>query len=173
VRHGDITVASAPRRIAAIVADVQPREDDEEQAIRGPRLSAAYDDDGNPTKAALGFARGQGVDVTDLHPLTFGGGTYAGFVKHAPGRPAGQVLAAVLPAVVGELRAERNMRWKATGLSYSRPIRWLLALLGTQPVPFTIAGIGRCPPLYHRSSGQDLRATVRETAEALSPTRVG
>ena len=141
LRHGDITVLSAPRRIAAIVAGVQPREDDEEQAIRGPRLSAAYDADGNPTKAALGFARGQGIDVTGLRPLTFNGGTYAGFVRHVPGRPAAQVLAAVLPAVVTDLRAERNMRWNAPGLSYSRPIRWLLALLGPHPVPFTIAGI--------------------------------
>ena len=141
LRHGDITVLSAPRRIAAIVAGVQPREDDEEQAIRGPRLSAAYDEDGNPTKAALGFARGQGIDVTGLRSLTFNGGTYTGFIKHVPGRPAAQVLADVLPAVVADLRAERNMRWNAPGLSYSRPIRWVLALLGPHPVPFTIAGI--------------------------------
>jgi glycyl-tRNA synthetase len=141
LRHGDITVLSAPRRIAVLVAGVQPREDDEEQAIRGPRLSAAYDADGNPTRAALGFARGQGIDVTGLRPLTFSGGTYTGFVRHVPGRPAAQVLAAVLPAVVTDLRAERNMRWNAPGLSYSRPIRWLLALLGPHPVPFTIGGI--------------------------------
>src|SRR6266487_3520231 len=69
LRHGGITVMSSPRRIAAIVSDVQPREDDAEQAIRGPRLSAAYDADGNPTKAARGFAAGHGIDVTDLRPM--------------------------------------------------------------------------------------------------------
>jgi glycyl-tRNA synthetase len=141
LRHGDITAMSSPRRIAVIVAGVQPLEDDEEQAVRGPRLSAAYDADGTPTKAALGFARGQGIDVADLRPLTVNGGTYAGFTKHVPGRPAVGVLAAVLPAVVAELRTERNMRWSVPGLAYSRPIRWVLALLGPHVVPFTIAGI--------------------------------
>jgi glycyl-tRNA synthetase len=171
LRHGDITMMSAPRRIAALVADVQPREDDEEQAIRGPRLSAAYDDDGNPTKAALGFARGQGIDVTDLRPLTFGGGSYAGFVKHVPGRPAEQVLAAVLPAVVGELRAERNMRWNAPGLCYSRPIRWLLALLGPHPVPFTIAGIASRPVTRVHRTAPEPAVTVTDAAGYLQVLR--
>jgi glycyl-tRNA synthetase len=171
LRHGEITVLSAPRRIAATVADVQPREDDEEQAIRGPRLSAAYDDDGNPTKAALGFARGQGIDVTDLRPLTFSGGTYAGFVKHVPGRPAGQVLAAVLPAVVAELRAERNMRWNAPGLSYSRPIRWLLALLGPHPVPFTVAGIASGPVTRVHRTAPEPAITVTDAAGYLQALR--
>jgi glycyl-tRNA synthetase len=171
LRHGDITVMSAPRRIAAVVADVQPREDDEEQAIRGPRLSAAYDDDGNPTKAALGFARGQGIDVTELRPLTFSGGTYAGFVKHVPGRPAGQVLATVLPAVVAELRAERNMRWNAPGLSYSRPIRWLLALLGPDPVPFTVSGIASCPVTRVQRTAPEPAITVTDAAGYLPALR--
>jgi glycyl-tRNA synthetase len=171
LRHGEITVMSAPRRIAAMVADVQPREDDEEQAIRGPRLSAAYDDDGNPTKAALGFARGQGIDVADLRPLTFGGGTYAGFVKHVPGRPAAQVLATVLPAVVAELRAERNMRWNAPGLSYSRPIRWLLALLGPDPVPFTVAGIVSGPVTRVHRTAPEPAITVTDAAGYLQALR--
>jgi glycyl-tRNA synthetase len=171
LRHGNITVMSAPRRIAAIVAGVQPREEDEEQAIRGPRLSAAYDDDGNPTKAALGFARGQGIDVTDLSPMPFSGGTYAGFVKHVPGRPAGQVLAAVLPAVVAELRADRNMRWNAPGLSYSRPIRWLLALLGPHPVPFTIAGIASGPVTRVHRTAPEPAITVTDAAGYLQALR--
>ncbi|MCW2936116.1 MAG: glycine--tRNA ligase subunit alpha/beta [Actinomycetia bacterium] len=141
LRHGDITVTSSPRRIAVIVAGVQPREDDEEQAVRGPRLTAAYDADGNPTRAALGFARAQGISVTDLRPLDLNGAQYAGIVRHVPGRPAAQVLSAVLPAVIAGLRAERNMRWNAPGLSYSRPIRWVVALLGPHVVPFTLAGI--------------------------------
>ena len=171
LRHGDITVLSAPRRIGAIVTGVQPREDDEEQAIRGPRLSAAYDEDGNPTEAALGFARGQGIDVTGLRPLTVSGGTYAGFVKHVSGRPATQVLAGVLPAVVAELRAERNMRWNAPGLSYSRPIRWVLSLLGPHPVPFTIGGIasGRLTRVHRTTPGPAI--TVTDAAGYLQALR--
>jgi len=169
LRHGGITVMSSPRRIAAIVSDVQPREDDEEQAIRGPRLSAAYDADGNPTKAARGFAAGHGIDVTDLRPMTSNGGTYAGFIRHVPGRPAAGVLTAVLPAVVAGLRAERNMRWSAPGLSYSRPIRWLLALLGPHPVPFTVAGItsGRVTRV-HRTAAES--AVAVDAASRYLPT---
>jgi hypothetical protein len=141
LRHGPITVMSSPRRIAVVVTDVQPREDDEEQVVRGPRMSAAYDADGNPTKAAVGFARGQGISVADLRPLELNGAQYAGLVRHVPGRPAAQVLADVLPAAVAGLRAERNMRWSAPGLSYSRPIRWVVALIGPHVVPFTVAGI--------------------------------
>jgi hypothetical protein len=138
LRHGPITVMSSPRRIAVVVTDVQPREDDEEQVVRGPRMSAAYDADGNPTKAAVGFARGQGISVADLRPLELNGAQYAGLVRHVPGRPAAQVLADVLPAAVAGLRAERNMRWSAPGLSYSRPIRWVVALIGPHVVPFTV-----------------------------------
>jgi glycyl-tRNA synthetase len=141
LRHGAIRVVSGPRRVVAVVDDVRPREDDVEQTVRGPRLSAAYDDAGNPTKAALGFARGQGVDVAELRPVTVNGGQYAGIVRNVPGRPAAEVLAGVLPDVVTGLRADRNMRWNAPGLSYSRPIRWIMALLGPHVVPFTVAAL--------------------------------
>ncbi|HEU5159755.1 MAG TPA: glycine--tRNA ligase [Streptosporangiaceae bacterium] len=141
LRHGAIEVVSSPRRIVAIVDDVAPREDDAEETVRGPRLSAAYDADGNPTKAAQGFARGQGIDVADLRPITVGAGEYAGYVRQVPGRPAAEVLAGLLPEIVTGLRADKNMRWNAPGLSFTRPIRWLLALLGPHVVPFTVAGL--------------------------------
>src|SRR6266545_2011628 len=100
LRHGDIEVVSSPRRIVAIVADVQPREDDAEETVRGPRMSAAYDADGNPTKAAQGFARGQGISVDDLQTITAGGGEYVGYVKQVPGRSAAEMLAEALPGIV-------------------------------------------------------------------------
>jgi glycyl-tRNA synthetase len=139
--HGTITVHAAPRRILALVDDIAPRETDDEQTVRGPRLSAAYDADGKATTAARGFARGQGIDVSQLQRLSVSGGDYVGYVKHVTGRTAGQVLAEVLPEVITELRADKNMRWRVPGLSYSRPIRWIAALLGDQVLPFTVAGM--------------------------------
>ncbi|HEX6468096.1 MAG TPA: glycine--tRNA ligase [Streptosporangiaceae bacterium] len=141
LRHGAIDVVSSPRRIVAVVSDVRPREDDAEETVRGPRLSAAYDAEGNPTRAAQGFARGQGIAVADLRPITVGGGEYVGYVKQVPGRPAAEVLAGLLPEIVTGLRAEKNMRWSAPGISFTRPIRWLLALLGPHVVPFAVAGV--------------------------------
>jgi glycyl-tRNA synthetase len=163
LRHGEIRVMSAPRRVLAVVDDVRPREDDVERTVRGPRRSAAYDADGAPTRAAVGFARGQGADVADLREITVNGGEYVGLVRTVAGRPAAEVLADVLPGVVTTLRADRNMRWNAPGLSYSRPIRWIAALLGPHVVPFTVATLdsGRSTRV-HRTADEP----VVEVAEA-------
>jgi glycyl-tRNA synthetase len=163
LRHGEIRVMSAPRRVVAVVDEVRPREDDAERTVRGPRRSAAYDADGAPTRAAIGFARGQGADVADLREITVNGGEYVGLVRTVAGRPAAEVLAGVLPGVVTALRADRNMRWNAPGLSYSRPIRWIAALLGPHVVPFTVSTLesGRSTRV-HRTA--DL--PVVEVAEA-------
>jgi glycyl-tRNA synthetase len=148
LRHGEIRAVSAPRRIIALVDEVNPREDDAEHTIRGPRLSAAYDG-GEPTKAALGFARAHGATVAELVRT----GEHVGLTRRVPGRPAAEVLAGILPAVVTGLRSDRNMRWNAPGLSYSRPIRWIAALLGPHVVPFTVANL---------ESGRTTRRTAPE-----------
>jgi glycyl-tRNA synthetase len=172
LRHGDITVMSSPRRIAVIVADVQPREDDDEQLVRGPRLTAAYDADGNPTKAALGFARAQGISVSDLRPIELNDAQYTGIVRHVPGRPAAEVLSDVLPAVIVGLRADRNMRWNAPGLSYSRPIRWIVALLGPHVVPFTLAGIASGRITRVQRTAPEPVVTITDAAGYLQTLRV-
>ncbi|MEV6922929.1 glycine--tRNA ligase [Dactylosporangium sp. NPDC051485] len=153
--HGDITVYGAPRRVAAVITGVAAREDDHDRQVRGPRMSAAYDADGQPTKAALGFARGKGVDVAELQPVDVDGVTHVAVVQHVTGRTAATVLADVLPGIVAGLQAEKNMRWNAPGLSFSRPIRWIVALLGEHVVPFTVANLtsGRTTSV-HRTADQ-------------------
>ena len=187
LRHGHLQVMSGPRRVVALVEDVHPREDDVERTVRGPRLSAAYDEGGAPTKAALGFARGQGADVAGLRPITVNGGEYVGLVQTVTGRTAAEVLADVLPGVVTGLRADRNMRWSAPGLSYSRPIRWLTALLGPHVVPFSVATLdsGRTTRVHRtaaepvievarrpRSSSETLRAHGIEPDAAVRRERI-
>ncbi|MFI0445160.1 glycine--tRNA ligase [Actinomadura sp. 6N118] len=132
---------ATPRRIIAVVTGLEAREPDREQVVKGPRLSAAYDADGNPTKALQGFARGQGVDPSEVGTVTIGDIEYAGLVRTLIGRPAAGVLADLIPRVVMGLRADRNMRWNAPGLSFSRPIRWLVALLNEHVVPAAVAGM--------------------------------
>ncbi|MGH3376586.1 MAG: glycine--tRNA ligase subunit beta, partial [Actinoallomurus sp.] len=171
LRHGRLQVMSGPRRVVAVVEDVHPREDDVERTVRGPRRSAAYDEVGAPTKAALGFARGQGADVADLRPVTVNGGEYVGLVQTVTGRTAAEVLADVLPGVVTGLRADRNMRWSAPGLSYSRPIRWITALLGPHVVPFSVATLdsGRTTRV-HRTAAEPVIA-VAEAGEYVETLR--
>ncbi len=139
--HGDVTVHATPRRIVVLVDDVAPREPDAERFVRGPRASAAFDAAGEPTKAAAGFARGQKVDPSALERVDVDGVEYVGVTKTDLGRGALEVLSGVLGEVVAELRADKNMRWNDRKLSFTRPVRWLVALLGDQVVPVTASSL--------------------------------
>ncbi|WP_129287120.1 glycine--tRNA ligase [Streptomyces sp. GZWMJZ-114] len=139
--HGDISVTASPRRVVATVADVQPREADYEQTVRGPKVSAAFDADGNPTKAAVGFAKSHGVNPSELSRVTVGNNEHVAITRHVVGGLAENVLASILPDVVTGLRAEKNMRWNAPGLAFTRPIRWIMTLLGEQVIPFNVSSL--------------------------------
>ncbi|WP_239573598.1 glycine--tRNA ligase [Actinokineospora baliensis] len=139
--HGDIRTYATPRRVIAVVDAVEPVEPDAERTVRGPRASAAFDAEGTPTKAAAGFARGQGVDPAQLRRIEVDGVEYVGITRTDVGRGAVEVLSGVLAEVVAELRADKNMRWNDPKLSFTRPIRWLLALLGDQPVPVSVSAL--------------------------------
>jgi len=154
LRHGGIRVVASPRRVVALLDQVEPQEEGFDETVRGPRLSVAYDAAGNPTRAALGFARSQGVDVVDLQLIMVDDGEYLGTVRHLPGRPAAQVLSEILGAILADLRAEKNMRWNAPGLSFARPIRWILALLGEHVVPFAVSTLvsGRTTRVHHAAA---------------------
>ncbi len=139
--HGAIQVEGTPRRLVVSVEAVAPRQPDREQLVKGPPASQAYDGAGNPTRAAQGFARSRGVAVEDLEIREMDGGEYAVAVVRQEGRPAGEVLSESLADLVARLSFERNMRWNASGVSFSRPIRWFAALLGSEVVPFRYAGL--------------------------------
>jgi glycyl-tRNA synthetase len=139
--HGAVTTYGTPRRIVAIVADVEAREPDATRTQRGPRVSAAFGSDGSPTKAGEGFARGKGVSVADLGRITVDGVEHVAVTSVEAGRGAVDVLSTVLAETVSELRSERNMRWNDPKLSFSRPIRWLLAMLGHSPVPVVCSAL--------------------------------
>ncbi|ASO21030.1 glycine--tRNA ligase [Actinoalloteichus hoggarensis] len=139
--HGRISTYATPRRIVAVVEAVEPGEPDAERTVRGPRVANAFDAAGAPTKAAAGFARGQGVDVADLGRAVIDGVEFVVAVKTDVGRGAVTVLSELLSSVVLELRADKNMRWNDSTLSYSRPVRWLLAMLGDVGVPVAASSL--------------------------------
>nr|WP_313884438.1 glycine--tRNA ligase [Streptomyces tropicalis] len=140
LRHGPVTVTTTPRRVVVIVENVDAREPDTTRTVRGPKKAAAYRD-GAATPALLGFARSQGVDPAGLHVLEANGTEYMAATLDMPGRPAPEVLGDLLSEVVSSLRAGRNMRWRDPSLSFSRPVRWLLALLGRTPLPVTVSAL--------------------------------
>ncbi len=179
--HGEIFVEGTPRRIVVTVADVAAREPDAEQLRKGPRWQAAFDADGNPTKALQGFARGQGVAVEDVFKADFGGNDHAAVTLPVPGRDVLTVAGQIVSEVVSGLRAEKNMRWHDPELSFSRAIRWLVALWGTHVVPVEISRLqsGRATYLQRttggaasatRTDGVPLGVKEVASAEELLPT---
>jgi len=139
--HGKIQVEGTPRRLSVLVDAVAPRQPDRQHAIKGPPASQAYGADGQPTRAAQGFARSRGVAVEDLQVSDLDGGQYVVAVVEEHGQPAGQVLSEALARLIAEIRFDKSMRWNASGVSFSRPIRWFVALLGGEVVPFRYAGL--------------------------------
>jgi glycyl-tRNA synthetase len=139
--HGPISVYGTPRRLAVLVAGLAPRQPNSESVVKGPPANRAFDASGAPTPAALGFARSKGVAVEALEVRELDGGRYVTAVVRQTGRPAPAVLADLLPALIARLQFDKTMRWNASGVAFSRPIRWLVALYGEQVIAFTYAGV--------------------------------
>ncbi len=139
--HGEIQVFGTPRRLVVSVLELAARQPDRVVVVKGPPASRAYDAAGQPTKAAEGFARGRGLAVSDLQVREVDGGRYVVAEIQEPGRPAVAVLAEALPGLVAGLRFDKAMRWNASGVAFSRPVRWLLALFGEQIISFSYAGL--------------------------------
>ena len=139
--YDTVEVYGTPRRLVVFVLQLASRQTDLETVVKGPPASRAFDETGQPTPAARGFARSRGVDVMALQVVEDKGGRYVAAVVHETGRPAPEVLAEALPGCIAGLTFGKSMRWNATNVSYSRPLRWLVALYGPQVVPFTYAGV--------------------------------
>ncbi len=135
-----VQVYSTPRRLVLAAWQIPPRQSDEERVEKGPPAERAFDADGKPTKAAEGFARKNGVNVEDLKVKEIDGGQYVTAVVREAGRPAVEVLAEKLPELIEGIKFGKAMRWNSTGIAFSRPIRWITALLGDTVVPFEYAG---------------------------------
>ncbi|HHV08077.1 MAG TPA: glycine--tRNA ligase subunit beta [Firmicutes bacterium] len=137
----EATVMGTPRRLVLVVKDLAEETTPQEFQVKGPPAKAAFDTAGQPTRAAEGFARSQGVELSKLKVRTVDGGQYVFATKREEGRPTQQVLAEGLPALVRSLSFQRPMRWGSRELKFVRPIRWLLSLFGSEVVEFDIEGI--------------------------------
>ncbi|HET9264998.1 MAG TPA: glycine--tRNA ligase subunit beta [Vicinamibacterales bacterium] len=149
-----IETFSTPRRLTARIARIAERQEDLDETITGPPVSAATGADGQPTPAALGFARKHGVSFEGLSRVRTQKGEYLAVEKRHRGRSAVDTLPSILTAVLRDLTFPKQMHWDAQledgrgELLFGRPIRWLLFLYGGRVVPFRI---GRTP---HASSPQ-------------------
>ena len=139
--HGGVTVFATPRRIGILVKDLAPMQPNKEDLVKGPPADRAFAADGTPTPAALGFAAKNGVAATDLAVQEIDNGKYVVAKVFKPGRHAVEVLAEQIPLWIAEIKFERSMKWNDTGIAFSRPIRWIVALFGETLIPFAYAGV--------------------------------
>jgi len=138
---GTLTVHSTSRRLALVGEGVADRQPDATVELTGPPASVGYDNDGNPTKAAEGFARAQGVPVEELFLVQLPKGAYVAAKKVVPGRPASEVIGEILPPLVERMTFPRMMRWGDGTPSWIRPVHSVVALLDGLVVPLHLFGV--------------------------------
>ena len=173
---GGVWADATPRRLTLVAEGLPERQRDRTETLKGPSKQIAFDADGNPTRAALGFARKAGVAVDELELAEDGKLTVQRTIS---GRRTPDLLAEALPGVVLGVRFPRSMYWMGKGSPrFIRPIRWLVALFAGEVVPFEIAGVqsgnitwghrrlGSGPISVH--STEDYRSALRSNAVLLS-----
>jgi glycyl-tRNA synthetase beta chain len=173
--HQGLETKGTPRRLALLVHGLAERQPDHQEQYLGPPLKAAFDDQGRPTKAAQGFARSRGVAVEELETIQTDKGPRVGVTVTVPGRPAAEVLAEILPRLVGEIPFPKTMRWGSGQFRFARPIHWLLALLDEEVIPFELAGItsGRTTRGHRFMAPEPIElASAREYEERLQEAHV-
>ena len=142
--HGEVRVISSPRRLAALVQDVATATEEVHEVKRGPAAAIAFDADGNPTKAAQGFARKFGVAAEDLaRREDTDGREYVFAEKNIPSRPATPLLTELCEKTISGLQWPnyRSQRWGHEHATFVRPVRWICCLLGEDVVPVTFADV--------------------------------
>jgi glycyl-tRNA synthetase beta chain len=135
-----ISLYSTPRRLALLVQNVDERQEDSEEEAKGPAKKIAKAADGEWSKAAIGFTRGQGLTVEDIYFKEINGVEYAHVKKFIKGKETFELLVE-LKAIISGLTFPKNMRWADLELRYVRPIKWLVAMFGNEIIPFEIAGV--------------------------------
>ena len=132
-----IATYGTPRRLALIVKGLADTSAEISERHKGPSASIAYDADGNPTKAAIGFARGKGLDVADL--VVEDGYIYA--ETKTAGVPAKDIVTDMLPQLITGLNFPKSMHWGNLDAKFVRPVRWLVALLDKEVIPVEFATV--------------------------------
>ncbi|MHB8707778.1 MAG: glycine--tRNA ligase subunit beta [Desulfuromonadales bacterium] len=137
VEFGTIRTFATPRRLALAVSAVAGQQPTLQTKAMGPAKQHAFDAAGNPTKAAEGFARGQGVAVSELKIVATDKGEYLCAEKEEAGRPTSELLRDILPRLINGISFKKSMRWKDLDVRFARPVHWIVALYDGEVVPLT------------------------------------
>ena len=137
----DIKTMGTPRRLALIATGVAIAQEELIVTKMGPAKAIAFDKDGNPTKAAIGFAKGQGIDIADIKTVTTDKGEYICAEKKEQSEETIKLLPQILSGIILSLPFRKSMRWGDLDVRFARPIHWIIALFGNAVVPFELGNI--------------------------------
>ena len=146
----ELKVFATPRRLTLAIKSIDLCQADQETEVIGPPMKAAFDDDGNPTSAAIGFAKSNAISVESLQVVTTNRGEYVSATKSEIGRKTFEILTGLVPDWIHRLNFPKTMRWDDS--RFARPIRWLVVLLGKDIIPVKLDRLTASRLTYgHRS----------------------
>lgn len=169
ITFDQIKTFSTPRRLALLITGLADKQPDIDKSVKGPAKKIAMDADGNWTKAAIGFSRGQGATTDDITFKAVKGTDYVFVEKHIAGQPLAEILTG-MKDVVTSMTFPTMMKWADYSFEYVRPIKWLVALLNDEVIPFSILDVTTDRVTSgHRFLGQDIElANADEYEEKLT-----
>jgi glycyl-tRNA synthetase beta chain len=141
LEYSDVQTFGTPRRLGLVIQGLPERQKDRTEQVQGPKVAICFDAEGQPTKVALGFAKGQGVEVADLERVETPKGEVVQITKTLVGRPTADVLAGFIAEALPKIAFPKSMRWAAYEESFARPVHWMVALFDGVVVPVRFAGI--------------------------------
>ncbi|NIR29724.1 MAG: glycine--tRNA ligase subunit beta [Gammaproteobacteria bacterium] len=141
LRHGDVAVYATPRRLSVVVQALATHQPERQVTRRGPALNAAFDARGNPTRAALGFARSCGVSLEHLERYRGKDGAWLVFRTTEVGQPASMLLPNIVRQALERLPIRRRMRWADLDVQFARPVHWVVLLFGDEVVEAQVLGV--------------------------------
>ena len=136
-----IEVYSTPRRLTMIVNGIDERQSDLEEKSKGPTKKIAFDEEGNPTKALLGFMRGQKIDLESIVIESFNGEDYVFANVTKVGQEIEEIISSNIPNIIKSITFPKSMKWGGKNLKFARPIRWIVSLLNDKVIPFELEEI--------------------------------
>ncbi|HYF82380.1 MAG TPA: glycine--tRNA ligase subunit beta [Clostridia bacterium] len=169
----EIKSYGTPRRIVLFVRGIAEQQEDLEELVKGPSRKAAYDENGNPSKALSGFLKGQKAELQDVFIQELSGVEYVYFKKQEKGRPTKEVLKTILPNILTSITFPKSMKWGNKSFRFARPVRWLVPILGDELIEFDKDGIqcSRSTKGHRVLSNGSIE--IRNTAEYFEKLREG
>ena len=137
----DAKTYATPRRLVLIVNGVSDVQSEQVDMLKGPPVSSAYDDNDQPTRAAIGFAKSKGIDVNDLKITEINGVKYIAAEVRQESKAAVEVLPEILKGLISSLAFPKSMYWDKSGVRFARPVRWIVAMADDLVIPFEFGGV--------------------------------